>query len=262
MKIRKLIIAIAFIALLLPQCIVRAESNDESGIEEFIMKLYEAREEGNEELLLSMGAGEVEIMTNRALLESGLQGFHNFQIYSYQCSENSWVVAVGYEIEAAGVDVWMPAMETGYVIKNELGQFMRPREEELSSMISKYTELAMADPELIEMYQTYEDAYMQILQNDITGEVQDFNEKLREAYDRQVEGYVARYNSQNDKALKNQTDKYYTVRQGDCLWSISEEYLESGDNWSLLYEKNREIIGESPDLIFPGQQLRLEIDVR
>lgn len=129
MKVRKLIIAIAFIALLLPQCIVRAESNDESGIEEFIMKLYEASEEGNEELLLSMGVGEVEIMSNRALLESGLQGFHNFQIYSYQCSENSWVVAVGYEIEAAGVDVWMPGMETGYVIKNELGQFMRPREE-------------------------------------------------------------------------------------------------------------------------------------
>lgn len=129
-------------------------------------------------------------------------------------------------------------------------------------MISKYTELAMADPEMVEMYQTYEDAYMQILQNDITGEVQDFNEKLREAYERQVEDYVARYNSQNDKSLKNQTDKYYTVRQGDCLWSISEEYLESGDNWSLLYEKNREIIGESPDLIFPGQQLKLEINVR
>lgn len=42
----------------------------------------------------------------------------------------------------------------------------------------------------------------------------------------------------------------YTVASGDYLSKIEAD-------WRALYERNRDVIGDNPDLIFPGQQLRL-----
>ena len=44
----------------------------------------------------------------------------------------------------------------------------------------------------------------------------------------------------------------YTVKEGDTLSSIAEKY---NLNWKKLYEKNKDVIGENPDLIFAGQKL-------
>ncbi len=45
----------------------------------------------------------------------------------------------------------------------------------------------------------------------------------------------------------------YTVVRGDTLWDISGRIL--GDNflWKLIYEENRSVIGDNPDLIYPAQ---------
>lgn len=44
----------------------------------------------------------------------------------------------------------------------------------------------------------------------------------------------------------------YVVREGDCLWSIAEEQLGDGMYWSSIYEANRELIGNDPNLINVG----------
>lgn len=44
----------------------------------------------------------------------------------------------------------------------------------------------------------------------------------------------------------------YVVRSGDTLWGIAP-----GRDWRALYERNRYVVGDNPDLIFPGQVLRL-----
>ena len=44
---------------------------------------------------------------------------------------------------------------------------------------------------------------------------------------------------------------------GDCLWHIAELRLGDGRKWTELYEWNREAIGENPDLILVGTELRL-----
>lgn len=46
----------------------------------------------------------------------------------------------------------------------------------------------------------------------------------------------------------------YTVAEGDTLFLIAKSH---GTSWQQVYANNEDVVGEDPDLIFPGQQLRL-----
>lgn len=47
------------------------------------------------------------------------------------------------------------------------------------------------------------------------------------------------------------------VQKGDSLWKIARRYLEDGGRYPEIYEKNREIIGSDPALIYEGTPLVL-----
>jgi len=57
----------------------------------------------------------------------------------------------------------------------------------------------------------------------------------------------------NDYTIEN-----YTVQEGDTLKSISLKYYGLSDLWQLIYEQNKETIND-PDLILPGQTLRIKV---
>ena len=44
----------------------------------------------------------------------------------------------------------------------------------------------------------------------------------------------------------------YTVVKGDCLWNIAKARYGSGIDYIKIYEANRDVIGDNPDLIYPG----------
>jgi len=46
----------------------------------------------------------------------------------------------------------------------------------------------------------------------------------------------------------------YTVKTGDNLSKIASKY---GTTWEAIYEKNKDIIGDDPDIIQPGQILKI-----
>lgn len=50
----------------------------------------------------------------------------------------------------------------------------------------------------------------------------------------------------------------YTVARGDSLSGIAAERRLDG-GWQRLYSANRKVVGDDPDLIFPGQRLRLDL---
>ncbi|KAF4408672.1 transglycosylase family protein [Streptomyces lycii] len=50
----------------------------------------------------------------------------------------------------------------------------------------------------------------------------------------------------------------YTVVSGDTLFKIAD--ARGVDGWESIYEGNREVIGDNPDLILPGQKLSLDGD--
>lgn len=55
----------------------------------------------------------------------------------------------------------------------------------------------------------------------------------------------------------------YEVKAGDCLWTIAATVLETDDMsriaryWPRLHKANRDVIGADPNVIRPGQILRL-----
>lgn len=51
------------------------------------------------------------------------------------------------------------------------------------------------------------------------------------------------------------TCKDYKVQSGDSLWLIAERAYGDGTKWEWIYDRNKMVIGENPDLIKPGQDL-------
>ena len=52
---------------------------------------------------------------------------------------------------------------------------------------------------------------------------------------------------------------YYQIQSGDTLWNIAKEYLGNGARYTEIFEANKEVI-KSPDLIYPGQKIRIPLD--
>ncbi len=50
---------------------------------------------------------------------------------------------------------------------------------------------------------------------------------------------------------------YYVVKPGDTLWEISQRFYGVGWRWTEIYNANRSIIGGDPNLIRPGQVLKI-----
>jgi nucleoid-associated protein YgaU len=47
------------------------------------------------------------------------------------------------------------------------------------------------------------------------------------------------------------------VTRGDSLWSIAQQVYGDGRLWPLIWAANQGTIGGNPNMIFPGQVLRL-----
>jgi nucleoid-associated protein YgaU len=58
-------------------------------------------------------------------------------------------------------------------------------------------------------------------------------------------------------APASEADETYTVKKGDSLSKIAKRVYGDAQQWRRIYEANRGIIGDNPDLIHPGQALKL-----
>jgi len=53
------------------------------------------------------------------------------------------------------------------------------------------------------------------------------------------------------------TNATYTVHSGDTLPAIASEVYGDANRWTTIYDANRAIIGDDPNLIQIGEQLTL-----
>ena len=52
--------------------------------------------------------------------------------------------------------------------------------------------------------------------------------------------------------------EYYTIEKGDTLWAIAKKHLGDGNKYHDIFAANREVI-KDPDLIYPGQKIRIPL---
>ena len=55
---------------------------------------------------------------------------------------------------------------------------------------------------------------------------------------------------------KKGSSTYYTVKSGDTLSGIASQFKYQG-GWQALYHANRGVIGSNPNVIHPGQRIRV-----
>jgi nucleoid-associated protein YgaU len=53
--------------------------------------------------------------------------------------------------------------------------------------------------------------------------------------------------------------EYYVIKSGDTLSAIAKKYYGNGSLYPRIFEANREVI-KNPDLIYPGQKIRIPLD--
>jgi len=51
--------------------------------------------------------------------------------------------------------------------------------------------------------------------------------------------------------------KTYTVKSGDTLSDIAQSEMGDANRWPELYAANKEAVGNNPDLIHPGLELKI-----
>lgn len=80
----------------------------------------------------------------------------------------------------------------------------------------------------------------------------------REAQEAREEKQAAK--AAEEAAAKAEAEKYiaeHEVVPGDNLSMISQKYYGAQSHWPKIYEANKEVIGDNPSLIRPGQRLRI-----
>lgn len=50
--------------------------------------------------------------------------------------------------------------------------------------------------------------------------------------------------------------QYYEIMKGDSLWKIAKKFYGDGNKYKKILEENLQVI-KDPDLIFPGQKIRI-----
>lgn len=56
--------------------------------------------------------------------------------------------------------------------------------------------------------------------------------------------------------VEEEPAEFYTIVSGDSLSKIAKRYYGDAMKYPLIFEANREVI-KNPDLIYPGQQIRI-----
>jgi len=72
-------------------------------------------------------------------------------------------------------------------------------------------------------------------------------------------GNVKNVESVNDQMTADQSEpeaQYYTVVKGDTLSKISKQYYGNPNQYNAIFEANKPML-KTPDLIYPGQMLRI-----
>lgn len=203
------------------------------------------------------------------LREGGIQGWENIKVTVLPMSDGKhWVVSVSGDLIVEGIDVGIPGLKVLLVGRNEEGELKVVLYDDTTSsdaFLKEIRELSLSD-EIVEHSNETAVAYNALISE--RSDVMEWALETQGAVDREMAEALAREEMLSTKADSEEEDNTgeepdvkngsYAVQKGDCLWDIAEEQLGDGMRWSSLYEQNKDLIGENPDLLYVGITLQLD----
>ncbi len=60
---------------------------------------------------------------------------------------------------------------------------------------------------------------------------------------------------EKEEIVKHEAGFFYTIKKGDTLWGISEQFFDSPWQWPELWKENKQV--PNPHRIYPGERIRL-----
>ena len=247
-------------------CYAKADTDKEK-VEEFVTAYYEAHTEKGIETLpdyvadAGSTAGETiaeEMLLLEVCLGLGVEKYDNLDVIAYPLSDGiSWLAVVSYELIVEDFDVGIPGLISLMVRKQEDGTFKiwdeyldNMDDTERENLEEEIWEIRFSD-EIYDKTFDVNNRYNTIVSenSDILEWVLDLQDEITQAHVEQMEGI---------SQPETETTKTYIVCEGDCLWSIAKEQLGDGMYWRGIYESNRELIGDDPNLIYVGWELEID----
>lgn len=251
--------------------------------EEFIRELYRAQI--NKDVDWIRERLDDDVLTDWAIRlgtlysdKFGFQGYEDIEVKVYPVLNGDYFVAyVAYDaiIEWGGETYALPSLSSLVVRESEDSKWRvtygsgRPDEDELIEVLED------------EALQHYDENYYWFIgiyeeYNNLIADTPALVEWLTEVDSQREQVGASVYLSENDAwdyvfgeengmltaSLNGETDYgdgTYIVQKDDCLWSIAKRELGDGIYWGELYEANRDVIGDNPDLLWIGAELDLKV---
>lgn len=256
-------------------------SADKEKVEEFVTAYYEAHtEEGMDSLPNYVADAEnaaEEMMILEVCLECGVEKYDNLDIVAYPLSDGiSWLVSVNYDLMVKNFDEGIPGATAVIARKQEDGTYVilgdsydDMSDDESKTLKDEMEQLAQSG-EVTERIADVDSRFSIILTEnpDIMEWVLDLSDELTQARVTRAEDVhesepEAEPETEPESAIEDEpeaeTNGIYVVREGDSLWRIAEEKFGDGMQWNRIYEANRELIGDDPNLIYVGWELKIDI---
>lgn len=224
-------------------------------VEQFVIDYYEAQ---TEETIDSIGdyvedqeALTENIIRRKLFFRYGGGEYDNIEVDVYPVSDGEhWLCFVTCDVMVEEFGVSLPGATTQLVGEKKDGSLQIMNgiiSEENEVLWKEVRELSLSD-EIVDKLNKVTVRY-----NDIIAENRELMEWIIDT-DNAINKELGKYYAGED-IFKDEV--VYIVQKGNCLWSIAEDQLGDGMYWSKIYEKNRNVIGDNPDLLYVGIELQM-----
>lgn len=278
MRSRTIFICVSVVLCLLGRTVVYAGTEKNDAREEAtacVETYFEALSAGDIETANKCFDGEDEQWRTKRLSlmkEFGMEEYDELEIEGYPVAdgEEEWIFVVTYELRISGIEERLPGLEMLRAYREDGSWFLNwtftieggleeiwesaEIEEKVDVCNEKYAGVLAENKELAAWVEELQNAVSAKVSETLSEESAIEEENGSEAFSEEMtDGDAGKESGEQDSRKAD----IYVVQPGDSLWSIAKEQLGNGMCWMTLYDANRQVIGNNPNLILPGMELNV-----